>query len=785
MKPIHIALTCHLIFIYLLCGCASKTTRLISTPSPAFYGTIDGDRYTDGHPKQAQSWVVFSDRAINALQVNSEYGPVSTDVPFLHPLIVVKHEKGMFQVGEYIPEILNGKKVQKKILKVLGWIPKERLLLWNNGLRNEKTGFVPKATLVVNDADVMLNSEKYFEHDSIFVYDTPTLVGKPLKKLSLGQIVYIYKQSEDKERYLIGGKPTTFISDIKSNMHGWVSKNMLAVWGSRSAIRIHHNKHITPMQVKDSAEVHQKPLLYPSINKNVLGLGSIYPVSLSKTLSSDVEVETKFFTNVFDYRANKVYNVLGHPIYYNKFKEILSNNKKLNVVFVLDLSQNNKHYVPIVKSLLQEMQLNFESSVYFNSVKFGAVVYKENTCNVSSLTSPLSHNYRDISSFIERKNSELSCAETSVLQPTHAALIKATSLLSGAKDETNMIILIGTTVNQNDQDQNLISALSKVKARLIFFQTQSKSADAYTDFVLMAKNVLSNTAQNISELKKEKIVNQNDLLVDNDFNLLGGENGVYHLDYPNHHMTQGYIIFPKKGEIMLANYLKSSLDSLTKQVTLDNQRIDRALNTYFRSSIGIDNTTFLKEYRPLFSKADSLVPGRIASQLLDQHTAFLIKGHIPHTWLKNPDGVEKGIYLNEHEFDQLYSYYMKIHARVFEGKKFNRRKAIKTYIKLATQRDPTQDHKHKKKLSKQTMAYTIANNIGFVSTDSLMVTCALKKWKRKKVINQEMALRYFGQFRELANKMAINKPNPTIRIQHKGQDFYWLNEDYMPRLLAN
>jgi hypothetical protein len=81
------------------------------------------------------------------------------------------------------------------------------------------------------------------------------------------------------------------------------------------------------------------------------------------------------------------------------------------------------------------------------------------------------------------------------------------------------------------------------------------------------------------------------------------------------------------------------------------------------------------------------------------------------------------------------------------------------------------------------MAYTIATNIGFVSTDSLMVTYTLKKWKRKKVVNYEMALRYFGQFRELANKMAINKPSPAIRITHKGQDFYWLNEEYMPRML--
>lgn len=780
MKPIRIHTIFYFIAACLLLGCSAKKIRLIYTPKPTFYNTIDGDLYTNGYAKQSEPWVVFSDRDNNALHLSSEEEPGNKVVPFLHPLLVVKREAKMFQVGEYRPEILHERKIRKKALKVLGWIPEERLLLWNNSLRNEKTGFAPKATLVINDADVIMNSEKYLD-DSVFVYHSPTLVGPPIKKLSLGQIVYIYKQSADGGRYLIGRKPNTTPDSIKNSLYGWISKHMLSIWGSRSAIRIRHtNEHVVKPQTEDSVAINQKPLLVPTVPKDPLGIESIYPVSLSNTVSGNVE--TKFFTNIFNYKANKVYNVLGQPIYYNKFREILSNNKKLNVVFVLDVSQNNKHYIPIVKSLLQEMQLKFESSAYFNQVKFGAVVYKENSCNVSKLTSPLSHNYRDISSFIERKNKEMSCTETSIVQPTHSALLKATTLLAGAKDETNIIILIGTTVDQNSQTEGLITALSKVRARLILFQSQSKSADAYTDFVLMAEDLLSNTSQNISELKKEKLVNQDDLIVNNNFSVQGGENGVYRLDYPSQSMTQGYVIFPKKGEVMLSNFLKSSLDTLTQHVTLDNQRIDRALNAYFRSAIGIDNTTLLKEYQPLFSKTDSLVPPRIASQLIDENTPFLIKGHIPDNWLQKKDSVEKGLYLNEQEFDQLYDYYMKIHSDVFARKKFNRKKAIKAYIKIVTQRDPLLEDKYKKKISKQTMAYTIAHNTGFVNTDSLLVGYKLKDWKRKKVVSHEMAFRYFQQFKQLADKMATSKPDPAIRIAHKGESFYWLNEDYMPRV---
>jgi hypothetical protein len=44
------------------------------------------------------------------------------------------------------------------------------------------------------------------------------------------------------------------------------------------------------------------------------------------------------------------------------------------------------------------------------------------------------------------------------------------------------------------------------------FQTSARSSDTYNDFVLMSENVVTNTAKNIAELKKQNIINQNDVL---------------------------------------------------------------------------------------------------------------------------------------------------------------------------------------------------------------------------------------------------------------------------------
>lgn len=761
-------------------GCSLQKVR--QTPTPNQYTKIDSDFYDNGFPKEKQPWIVFSDRSNNKINATTkeELDVIFKETSFLSPFVVLDKKNGTFKVAEYKSNLINDGKLPKtKELKVIGWIPEDRLLLWNNSLRNSESGFASKAAIVVNHDDVIKNTEKYIENDSVIAYTTPDLTNKTGKKISLGSIVYIYKQSEDERRVLVGNQQSIIADSIQNNIYGWVSKNVISIWGERASIKI----------VSDSTKVGLAPIYNDSIIQEYaispkefserIGMESIYPVNSSDSLLNQV----KFFTNVFDYDKNKIYNVLGNSIFYRRYREILSNNRKLNVVFVLDVSRNNRLYIPVAKSLLQELQLNFINPSYFSTIKFGGVVYKQNSCGISPLYSSLSSNYRDVALFFEDKIDQLSCADTDIVQPVDRGLMAASRMLSEAEDETNLIVLIGTTADQGVQSQTVINALTRVNAKLIFFQTQSKSADAYNDFVLLGEKAVVNSAKNIAERKKEKIVNQNDLLVENNYDLKAGENGIYFLDYPTKSMTQGFVIFPKKGETMQAGVLKSAIDTLLIQVTNDNKKIDSTLTKYFRSEIGVNNTRLAKAYDNVFPLVDKMIPSSIASSLLNQNTSFLINGAI----VADQDSIQQitkyGVLLNELEYEQIRSFYTNVYKQLISNDKFNKRKGLNHYLEIVSESTPTIKKIKRRKLKKMSMRELTKITTGFSSLpENEWMDKTTKELIKNKELKLETVLQYFEQYRAIAAKLGSDKGDNIIRIEHQGQVFYWLNEEYIPIL---
>ena len=207
----------------------------------------------------------------------------------------------------------------------------------------------------------------------------------------------------------------------------------------------------------------------------------------------------------------------------------------------------------------------------------------------------------------------------------------------------------------------VINALTQAQARLIMFQTSARSADTYNDFVLLSENVVANTAKNIAELKKQKIINQNDVLTKNNFSLVEGDEGFFSLNYPKQSMSQGFVIFPKKGDIATPGYLKKSVDSLIAQVTLDNETLDKSLNDYFHSSVGAGRTDVELKYKYLYPSLTNPVPAGIAAQLINYGSPFLVKGYIPKELKEFKPGLEKGILISETEYDNLKAFYTEVY----------------------------------------------------------------------------------------------------------------------------
>lgn len=638
------------------------------TPEPSQYGQVDNSPVINGFPKKAVPWIVISDHSKNTAYLDKSDEKSYKEVKFLEPLMVLKHRDGMVKVAEYIPDALM-KKVSSKQVKTYGWIPESDLLLWSNSLKSEKTGFPVRVAVVPSNSEVIKNSERYYKNDSIMVFNSPSLIEQANMKIPNGQMVYVYKQAENNKRFLVGKKPSVDIDSIGKSLYGWVSSNVISSWGERSAVKMKNTTGITETTLgihegspggNDSEN--RTAFLLTDVNKRT-PLENIFPVTLPLNEPPAPDSKTKYFTNILDYSKNYVFNVLGEPIYFDRYREITEKNKKINIVFTLDISASNALYAPIVKSLLQDLQLRFEKPSYFNQVRYGVVLYKNNPCGDNVAVSPLNTDYSKITTFIDQKTNEMNCASNSGYQPVNEGLMAAGNLLSNFPDETNIVVTVGTSAAQSGNMYGVINSLTQAQARLIMFQTSARSSDTYNDFVLMSENVVTNTAKNIAELKKQKIINQNDVLTKNNFNLVEGDEGFFSLDYPKQSMAQGFVIFPKKGDIATPGYLKKSVDSLIAQVTLDNTTLDNSLNDYFHSSVGAGRTDVDLKYKYLYPGLTNPVPAGIAAQLINYGNPFLVKGYIPKELIDFKPGLEKGILISETEYDNLKSFYTEVYQK--------------------------------------------------------------------------------------------------------------------------
>lgn len=757
------------------------------TPEPSQYGTIDNSSVTDGYPKKSAPWIAISDRSRNTAFLDKNDGKSYKEVKFLEPLMVLKHRDGRVKVAQYIPDALM-KKVSSKSIKSYGWIPESDLLLWTNSLKSEKTGFPVRVAVVPNSTDVIKSAETFYKNDSIKVFNSPSLIEEANVKIPNGQMVYVYKQAENNKRFLVGKKPTIDIDSINKGLYGWVSSNVISAWGERSAVKMKN-----PTQIKETElGIHEgspgganedlRTAIFLTDVEKRTSLENIYPVKLALNEEAKADTKTKYFTNVLDYSKNYVTNVLGEKIFFDRYKEIIERNKKINIVFVLDVSTANMPNVPIVKSLLQDFQLKFEKPSYFDTIKYGAVLYKNNPCGENVLPSSLSNDYSKISNFIDDKINEMNCQSSGGNQPMNEGLIAAGDILSEVPDETNIIITIGTSANRSGNMYGVINAVTQAQAKLIMFQTNSRSSDTYNDFVLMSENIVTNTAKNVAELKKQKMIDQKDVLNNNNFSLIEGDAGFYSLDYPKQSMTPGYVIFPKKGDITTPGFLKKSVDSLISQVTADNIMIDNTLNESFHSSVGAGRTQVDFKYSYLYPGLTNPVSAGIAAQLINYGNPFLVNGYIPKELKDVEPTLEKGILISESEFDNLKLFYSEVYSKTNpENANFKQSVAIKEYVKLLKKYNPTLKFLDKGELFEKPMSYAVGVSTGFDSSDQeLMSAYKLKGWKKSKIVRNAIVQNYFKEYKVVAERMLNYRSNPAVKIKQNGQTFYWLNSYFMP-----
>lgn len=775
----------------LLQGCAilpfGKNVRVRKQPGTIEQVALANYSLQKNNNNNSKWWIAWSDRDPNNTCVSPSNDMTVKKLGFMDAVCIVKQKGDYVKVIQYSPDIdltaIKGK-IAKKTAKNYGWVKKEKLLSQPFCFNDNSSGFAIKGIVKLNGTDILKKADQYLFKDSLVIFNSPKLLIPSGNNIPPGTIVYIYKQSDDKKSFLIGKEADFTNENAKQNVLGWISKDAITVWGTRSAFTWQ------PGDTAKNNALYAYPkfalakdslmLLAASTERNRLPFENIFPIQNNK-LKGDSVLQTAYLDNIVDYTNNDVYNVLGNTITYNQYKKILNDAQHINVVFVLDVSSNNRLYFPYVKSAIQDLQLYFDTSAIVKHYKFGAVTYKQIKCKADTLSSSvgLTGNFAEIEHYLEQKIATSSCNDEVINQPLYHGLADACNLLKPVKNETNIIVLVGTTGNMDADGKytldNVINQVSNVRARLLLLQSISKKNDAYNDFVLGAEKVVTNSAANIGELKKEVLVDINDVIYSPSYNLQVGDSGVFSLDYPAKSMVQGFVLFPKKGDVMPAGFLKGYFDTLMTQVMKDNNNVSKKLKDYFHN-IGIKSTSFKPGFAGYVGNLP--LPQQFAKAFNDTQNGYFIPAFIaanPLTDSTQP--VRYGLLLNEKEYDrlteQLYTIYKKTAAR----EHFKQRRAYRKYKKYVRTYAKENNQHPDGKIKMMSLADAVYLYSGYVSSDTTDNITTLRNLKK---MDKVKALDIFNNFKYAADAMQENKNTGKVKINNNGNVYYWLDDKILP-----
>ena len=167
--------------------------------------------------------------------------------------------------------------------------------------------------------------------------------------------------------------------------------------------------------------------------------------------------------------------------------------------------------------------------------------------------------------------------------------------------------------------------------------------------------------------------------------------------------------------------------------------------------------------------------------MLNKNNSFLFKGQLVTVanTLQQPYQ-QQGVLLNQQEYEQLRSFYNNVYKAALVTNKYRKRNGLRTYQKNIANNNTTMKNIKRRKLKKMTRTELIKITTGFVINEDSLMNMTPKKWIKNKEISSEAVIDYFEQFREIAAKLAVSKGDTAIRVEHEGQVFYWLNEEYVP-----
>ncbi len=557
-------------------------------------------------PPDGLPWVVFSDRDNNTTFRNPNGVTRFRKARFLDAFYVLKEKNGYLKLIQYRPDLPIGNKFSRRVITdrkavvYYGWAPKSRFLLLNQSFRTDDGRHAQLVSPVLARPDLLNDPDTYLVGDSVRTFIDPGLQVPAQKPIRLYELAYPFKQSESGRQVLIGRSAWFPADSIRQNILGWVPQEVLQSVGQR--VFVEADTVSQPPRPERLFATQSAALSQPA--DSVLKSGQFSTVSWSSlgakfpvlgqccALDSQLVLQTHALIPLLAKRDVPVLSVNGQRINNARLNQIQARNRMLNIVYVVE---GSAALFPRWGELLNTIQFSItqllaDTTSPFARIQTGGVVYHGTALEESKRKSQINHlalstDPARLLAFMGRNTPERPTGGNAggLSQPIKLGVEQALKLLANHTDETNVLVLVGTTGDYQEVAgwDTVLENLARTDCRIVAFQTYAYDNSLSNDFVLQAKELVLRAGQEGSQVKKSKLVRPNDVTATTEFDLRQGDRNVYQLAYPRRSMVPGWVLFPRKEKQLLFKELVAATDSLLLQVRDENKTILEGLEMTF------------------------------------------------------------------------------------------------------------------------------------------------------------------------------------------------------------
>jgi len=636
----------------------------------------------DNGGKTQLPWIVFSDRDENYTTTAPGGSMIMKKLNFMEPFYVSKEENGYLKLIKYNAGMVRGRKINdKKNAISYGWIPKSKLLLWQRSYSNKKSGYPEKSISIINGKMPLTESKYYYDNtDSVYVYSTPELKKKSAK-VRLHQINYVFKKSEDGKKYLIGNEDQLVADSARKSIYGWIAADAIHSWGERLYIS---PATMTSYDQTDSVSMvltgaHADPLL--DLNDVILRSAPI----IGQDASGSYTLGTA--SDVFKKTDNKLISINGTPLPYLSYLNLRRNIHKINVIFVVDGGSPMTKYFSGLTNTIQSFENIFNEYGRKHQLSYGAVVYRDGSnCYASGVlaTPALSPDYRLLMDFLTKESRKTEgCNGRITEQPVFEGIRAGLTLLKKHKNETNLIVLIGSTgnpVTTSYRMNQLTEDFAAADARLLAIQAYSDYDQSFNNFVLQAKKLVSGAAVYSAERKKRFLVNGEGLNNTQAYNTSQLDSISYYLDYPKNSLIQGGVVFPTKGTVNSNQSINIGMKRFLKETDMDINNQISSLDSAFRLT-GITRRNLMANVE---SQLEAPVGQDVADKMPHNGFKYYMTSTVPADIVtKNPSLLQYSLVLSSMEYKQINDIFsLMIGQNLQPDQSSFRKKLVKNYYSI-------------------------------------------------------------------------------------------------------